>query len=68
MPASIPSITVLLPRDVKRWLTRRAEMEGTKVGPYVRKLIEADYRLYAAEHMRTGGIVDPKSHIQPERS
>jgi hypothetical protein len=42
MPASIPSITVLLPRELKRWLERRAESEGTKVGPYVRRLIEAD--------------------------
>lgn len=42
MPASIPSITVLLPRELKRWLERRAESEGSKVGPYVRRLIEAD--------------------------
>lgn len=42
MPASIPSITVLLPRDTKRKLERRAESEGLKVGPYVRRLIERE--------------------------
>lgn len=42
MPASIPSITVLLPRDVKRSLTKLAEREGMKVGPYVRRLIERE--------------------------
>ena len=42
MPASIPSITVLLPRDVKKKLARLAEREGMKVGPYVRRLIERE--------------------------
>lgn len=42
MPASIPSITVLLPRDTKRKLERLAEREGSKVGPYVRRLIERE--------------------------
>jgi hypothetical protein len=40
MPASLPSITVLVTRDLKKWLERRAGKGG--VGPYVRKLIEDD--------------------------
>jgi hypothetical protein len=42
MPASIPSITVLLTRETKRKLERLAESEGIKVGPYVRRLIERE--------------------------
>lgn len=55
MPASIPSITVLLPREVKRSLTRLAEREGMKVGPFVRRLIERELVNQADDDARRMG-------------
>ena len=55
MPASIPSITVLLPREVKRSLTRLAEREGMKVGPFVRRLIERELTYQADDEARRMG-------------
>lgn len=65
MPASIPSITVLLPRELKRWLERRAESEGSKVGPYVRRLIERERSHAADDEARGAG---QRSEPVPERS
>ena len=65
MPASIPSITVLLPRELKRWLERRAESEGSKVGPYVRRLIE---RERSHEGRAASSDAGQRSEPVPERS
>ena len=68
MPASIPSITVLLPRDVKRKLERRAEREGLKVGPYVRRLIERDEVSATDDDARRAMQAPRESTTQSERS
>lgn len=38
--ATVP-ITILVPRGLRRWLETRARGEEKKLGPYVRKVLEA---------------------------
>ena len=46
-PGTIP-VTVILNRDLRRWLEARAREEDKKLGPYVRKVLE-DHRARHAE-------------------
>jgi len=70
MPASIPSITVLLPRDTKRKLERLAESEGSKVGPYVRRLIERELETREGNAARAASLEAARRDSSPstERS
>lgn len=39
-PGTIP-VTTILSRDLRKWLEHRAREEDKKLGPYIRKVLEA---------------------------
>ena len=56
-PGTIP-VTVILTRDLRRWLESRAREEDKKLGPFVRKVLE-EYRLRELVAVSQAGAVNP---------